>query len=71
MPKVISIHSYRGGTGKPNFTANLATLVALQGYRVGVVDTDIPSPEIHNIFGLEPENVTKTLNINRNIKGLL
>jgi MinD-like ATPase involved in chromosome partitioning or flagellar assembly len=62
MPKVISIHSYRGGTGKSNFTANLATLIALQGYRVGVVDTDIPSPGIHNIFELEPENTTKTLN---------
>jgi MinD-like ATPase involved in chromosome partitioning or flagellar assembly len=62
MPKVISIHSYRGGTGKSNFTANLATLIALQGYRVGVVDTDVPSPGIHNIFGLEPENTIKTLN---------
>lgn len=62
MPKVVSIHSYRGGTGKSNFTANLATTVALQGYRVGVVDTDIQSPGIHNIFGLEPEKIDKTLN---------
>jgi MinD-like ATPase involved in chromosome partitioning or flagellar assembly len=62
MPKVISIHSYRGGTGKSNFTANLATSVALQGKRVGVVDTDAPSPGIHNIFGLEPEATSKTLN---------
>lgn len=62
MPKVISIHSYRGGTGKSNFTANLATTIALQGYRVGVVDTDVPSPGIHNLFGLEPENTDKTLN---------
>ena len=62
MPKVISIHSYRGGTGKSNFTANLATTVALQGNRVGVVDTDVPSPGIHNIFGLEPEQTHKTLN---------
>lgn len=62
MPKVIAIHSYRGGTGKSNLTANLATTVAQQGYRVGVVDTDMPSPGIHNIFGLEPETVTKTLN---------
>jgi MinD-like ATPase involved in chromosome partitioning or flagellar assembly len=46
MPKVVSVHSYRGGTGKSNFTANLATTVALQGYRVGVVDTDVPSPGI-------------------------
>jgi MinD-like ATPase involved in chromosome partitioning or flagellar assembly len=62
MPKVVSIHSYRGGTGKSNFTANLATSVAMQGYRVGVIDTDLPSPGIHNIFDLDPEQTTKTLN---------
>lgn len=59
MPKVISIHSYRGGTGKSNFSANLATSVALKGYRVAVVDTDIQSPGIHNILGPEPENMGK------------
>lgn len=62
MPRVVSIHSYRGGTGKSNFTANLATMMALQGYRVGVVDTDLPSPGIHNLFNLEPEQTAKTLN---------
>lgn len=62
MPKVVSIHSYRGGTGKSNFTANLATALALQGYRVGVIDTDLPSPGIHNLFCLEPEQTEKALN---------
>jgi MinD-like ATPase involved in chromosome partitioning or flagellar assembly len=62
MPKVVSVHSYRGGTGKSNFTANLATTLASQGNRVGVVDTDVPSPGIHNILGLEPEQMDKTLN---------
>lgn len=62
MPQVISIHSYRGGTGKSNFTANLATTVAMQGYRVGVIDTDVPSPGIHNLFGLEAEEMKVTLN---------
>ncbi|MEN8443504.1 MAG: MinD/ParA family protein [Cyanobacteria bacterium J06555_13] len=62
MPKVVSIHSYRGGTGKSNFTANLATTVALQGHRVGVVDTDLPSPGIHNLFCLEPEQIESALN---------
>jgi MinD-like ATPase involved in chromosome partitioning or flagellar assembly len=62
MPRVISIHSYRGGTGKSNFAANLATTVALLGYRVGVVDTDLPSPGIHTLFDLEPEDMDKTLN---------
>ncbi|MDJ1184671.1 MinD/ParA family ATP-binding protein [Roseofilum casamattae] len=62
-PKVVSIHSYRGGTGKSNFTANLATTIALQGHRVGVIDTDVPSPGIHNLFGLEePGKEGKTLN---------
>jgi MinD-like ATPase involved in chromosome partitioning or flagellar assembly len=62
VPKVVSIHSYRGGTGKSNFTANLATTVAALGNRVGVVDTDVPSPGIHNLFCLEPEQMGKTLN---------
>lgn len=62
MPKVVSIHSYRGGTGKSNFTANLASIVAALGNRVGVVDTDVPSPGIHNLFCLEPEQTHKTLN---------
>jgi len=62
MPKVISIHSYRGGTGKSNFAANLATTVAALGNRVGVVDTDVPSPGIHNLFCLEPEQIGKALN---------
>ncbi|MFQ3635749.1 MAG: MinD/ParA family protein, partial [Cyanobacteriota bacterium] len=30
MAKIVSIHSYRGGTGKSNLTANLATAIALQ-----------------------------------------
>ena len=34
----------------------------MQGNRVGVVDTDVPSPGIHNLFGLEPENMNQTLN---------
>ncbi len=62
MPKVISVHSYRGGTGKSNFTANLAATVARQGKRVGVVDTDLQSPGVHTIFSLEPENMGHSLN---------
>jgi len=44
MRQIVSIHSYRGGTGKSNLTANLATAIALTGKRVGIVDTDIQSP---------------------------
>jgi MinD-like ATPase involved in chromosome partitioning or flagellar assembly len=62
MGKIVSIHSFRGGTGKSNTTANLAAHVALAGKRVGVVDTDIQSPGIHVLFGLDEKNMGKTLN---------
>lgn len=61
MSKTISIHSYRGGTGKSNTTANLAYVLAESGKKVCVVDTDIQSPGIHIPLGLE-EVKGKTLN---------
>ncbi|RRR74578.1 MAG: MinD/ParA family protein [Candidatus Viridilinea halotolerans] len=62
MTRIISIHSFRGGTGKSNTTANIAVLLAAQGYRVGVIDTDIQSPGIHVLFGLDDEHIGRTLN---------
>jgi MinD-like ATPase involved in chromosome partitioning or flagellar assembly len=62
MSKIVSIHSFRGGTGKSNTTANLASLVAIAGKRVGVVDTDIQSPGIHVLFGLDEHKMGRTLN---------
>lgn len=37
MCKVVAVHSYRGGTGKSNLTANLAVSVASEGYRVAIM----------------------------------
>lgn len=62
MARTISIHSFRGGTGKSNTTANLAALIAAAGNRVGVIDTDIQSPGIHVIFALHPDDVAFALN---------
>jgi septum site-determining protein MinD len=62
MAKIVSIHSFRGGTGKSNVTANVAAQVAQMGKRVGVIDTDIQSPGIHVLFGMEEERMGKTLN---------
>lgn len=62
MTKIISTHSFRGGTGKSNVTANLAATMASQGFRVGVFDTDIQSPGIHVIFGLSEADTRHTLN---------
>lgn len=62
MAKIVSIHSFRGGTGKSNLTANLAAIIAQSGKRVGVVDTDIQSPGIHVLFGLDEEKMSLALN---------
>ncbi|HVA11628.1 MAG TPA: MinD/ParA family protein [Stellaceae bacterium] len=62
MTKIISTHSYRGGTGKSNITANLACQLARPGRRVGIVDTDILSPGIHVLFQVDPKAIRFTLN---------
>ncbi len=62
MSKIISIHSFRGGTGKSNTTANLSALLAAQGLRVAVIDTDINSPGIHVLFGLGEDDIGHSLN---------
>lgn len=60
--KIVCIHSFRGGTGKSNIAANLAAVVALDGKRVAVMDTDVASPGIHVIFGLGRQKLKHTLN---------
>jgi MinD-like ATPase involved in chromosome partitioning or flagellar assembly len=60
--KIVSIHSFRGGTGKSNTTANVAVALAAQGKRVGVIDTDIQSPGIHILFGLRGDQIDVSLN---------
>lgn len=62
MARIISVHSFRGGTGKSNTTANVAAHLAASGQRVGVIDTDIQSPGIHVIFALDPSEVEHALN---------
>lgn len=62
MLKIIALNSFRGGTGKSNITANLAVAIAQRGHRVGVMDTDLPSPGIHIVFGLDQDKIDYTLN---------
>jgi len=62
MSRVISIHSFRGGTGKSNTTANLAALMAMEGRRVAIVDADIQSPGIHVLFDRKEEDFHLFLN---------
>ncbi|MEM8603867.1 MAG: MinD/ParA family protein [Cyanobacteria bacterium P01_F01_bin.86] len=62
MAKIISLHSFRGGTGKSNMTANLAAVIAAQGKRVAIIDTDIQSPGIHVLFDMDEDSVGLSLN---------
>jgi MinD-like ATPase involved in chromosome partitioning or flagellar assembly len=61
VSKIISIHSYRGGTGKSNISANLAYLSARAGKRVAVLDTDLQAPGVHLLFGFDTESLPYTL----------
>lgn len=61
MTTVVSVHSFRGGTGKSNTTSNVAANLAALGHRVGVIDCDIQSPGIHVLFGFD-ETLDRTLN---------
>ena len=62
MATIVSFHSFRGGTGKSNTTANLSAVTAARGLRVGVIDADIQSPGIHVLFGLAGESGHASLN---------
>jgi MinD-like ATPase involved in chromosome partitioning or flagellar assembly len=62
MAQIVSVHSFRGGTGKSNTSANLTYLCALKGMRVGLIDTDIQSPGIHVLFGIGDQDMGKSLN---------
>jgi septum site-determining protein MinD len=62
MSKIVAIHSFRRGVGKSSLTASLAALLALQGRRVALVDTDFQAPGAHLFFGLSDGEIAHTLN---------
>jgi len=59
---VISVHSYRGGTGKSTLAANLAVALAQMGYRIATVDLDLSSPGLHVILEINQSSLRRTLN---------
>ena len=62
MTKTIGIHSFRRSTGKTFFAGNLGLLLAQQGWRVGLVDTDFQSPDLHTLFGIPVHELPYSLN---------
>jgi MinD-like ATPase involved in chromosome partitioning or flagellar assembly len=62
MTQIVSLYSYRGGTGRSTTAANVARLLAGDGARVAVVDTALHQPALHSLFGIDrlPEWTTFT-----------
>jgi MinD-like ATPase involved in chromosome partitioning or flagellar assembly len=62
MTHIVSLYSYRGGTGRSTTAANVARLLAGEGARVAVVDTALQQPALHALFGIDrlPEWTTFT-----------
>lgn len=52
---LITIHSVRGGTGKTNLSANLATSFALNDSNTLLIDIDLPSPSQYVLFDVDPK----------------
>jgi MinD-like ATPase involved in chromosome partitioning or flagellar assembly len=57
MFTIVSLHSFRGGTGKSNLTASLACSLVQRGERVAIVDMDVQSAGLHVLFGLDAGKV--------------
>ena len=62
MTKIIAFHSFRRGAGTSNLLASCAMLLAMDGKRVGVIDTDFQSPSDHILFALPENKLEKTIN---------
>jgi len=52
------VMSGKGGVGKSTFAVNLALGLAMEGFRVGVLDVDIHGPNVAKMLGIEDKHLT-------------
>lgn len=55
IKKIIGVMSGKGGVGKSTVTTLLAKQLAKNGYKVGILDSDITGPSIPRLMGLNNE----------------
>jgi len=49
----ITVHSYKGGTGKSIVSTNLAAILSREGKNVCLIDLDMRAPSLDKTFGVE------------------
>ncbi len=55
VKNIVAVASGKGGVGKSTVTANLTVALAMNGYKVGLLDGDVYGPSIPKMFGVETE----------------
>lgn len=66
--KVYAVTSGKGGVGKTNITANLATVAARAGKRVLIIDADLGLANVEIVLGLKPRyHLGDLLDVNRGL----
>ena len=57
--RIVTFYSYKGGTGRTMALANVAWILAANGYRVLAADWDLESPGLHRFLYPFLEQVVK------------
>ncbi|MFX1476050.1 MAG: MinD/ParA family protein [Promethearchaeota archaeon] len=52
VTKAITVHSFKGGTGKSNLSANTALTLAKRGWNIVLLDFDFRAPSLNALFNL-------------------